>query len=103
MKKIFTLLILLIFGYLPLTAQLLTDAPCNDRPTNGENFDWTAQYYTLYTISHGVQSVFSPFNNYSLHDQNTNELSQYAIKDYSASDGWVFIKKDFLLPTYILK
>lgn len=50
--------------------------------------------YFIYRFSWGSDGP-SPFFSYSLNDLNTNESSQYANKDYLASDDWVFIKKDF--------
>lgn len=93
MKKIATLLFLFLSLSLLAVAQ-----PCNDRQTNGSNFDWTSQTFTIYTLSHGVQSITSPFYNYSLNNLNTNEFSQYANKDFQSPE-WVFIKKDFGSPT----
>lgn len=94
MKRIFTFFFL-IFNFHVQAQQFYTDAPCMGRPSNGSNFDWTTQTYTIYTISHGMQTVYSPFYNFSLNDLNTNQLSQYSNKDFLPSDGWVFIKKDF--------
>ena len=95
MRKVFTLILMAALCHLTTSAQFSNVAPCNNRPTNGNDFDWRTQYFTIYTISNGLQNVLSPFHNFSLNNLNTNELSQYAAKDYLPQDGWVFIKKDF--------
>jgi len=95
MKSKFYLLILLIIFHVRLSAQFYNIAPCYDTPPNGADFDWTAQTYTIYTISHGAQVVNSPFYESSLDNQNINEFSAYAVKDFSPQDGWVFLKKNF--------
>jgi hypothetical protein len=94
MKHVFTLTAL-VTSFLLSNAQISSVAPCNSRPTNGTDFNWTTQNYTIYTISNGLQTVPSPFYNYALNDLNTVELSQYSAKDFLPTDGWVFIKKDF--------
>lgn len=96
MKKLYLFISLVIFSFSIKAQQFQDNAPCINGNPNGSGYiDWTAQYFTIHTISLGTTTIPSPFYLNSLNNPNVNEFSKYAEKDFNNSKGWELWKYDF--------